>query len=113
MSDKPTTAELITMLREFDCHTDVQELAADRLEAAAPPKWTEITDNPKTWPPVGESVVCRTGEGGKFYYGHSIFDRLSPADTSFYSGINSPSPYLKYTHWRPLCDLDYPIEQKP
>ena len=31
---KPTTAELITMLREFDCHTDVQKLAADRLEAA-------------------------------------------------------------------------------
>ena len=33
MSDKPTTTELITMLREFDCHADVQELAADRLEA--------------------------------------------------------------------------------
>ena len=34
MGDKPTTAEIITMLREFNCHTDVQELAADRLEAA-------------------------------------------------------------------------------
>ena len=33
MSDKPTTAELITMLSEFNCHADVQELAADRLEA--------------------------------------------------------------------------------
>ena len=30
---KPTTAELITMLSEFDCHADVQKLAADRLEA--------------------------------------------------------------------------------
>ena len=34
MTDKPTTAELITMLREFDCHTDVQKLASDRLKAA-------------------------------------------------------------------------------
>ena len=34
MSDKPTTAELITMLSEFNCHADVQKLASDRLEAA-------------------------------------------------------------------------------
>ena len=29
----PTTAELITMLSEFNCHADVQKLASDRLEA--------------------------------------------------------------------------------
>ena len=34
MNDKPTTAELITMLSEFNCHADVQKLASDRLEAA-------------------------------------------------------------------------------
>ena len=101
MSDKPTTAELITMLSEFDCHTDVQKLASDRLEAAALPKWTKITDVgdiPKdecrfmwAWQGAGGQWVASVGvNAGDYYLAEGVIDAL-------YS--------------RPLCDLDYPPEQ--
>ena len=97
MSDKPTTAELITMLREFDCHADVQKLAADRLEeAAALPKWTRITDDMSKLP---NEFIAYFEDGKVDMY------QLKPGHRLDYSLIHAGM-----THWRPLCDLDYPPE---
>ena len=101
MSDKPTTAELITMLREFDCHADVRNLAADRLEAAAPPKWTKITDDPDTWPEDGETVMLVKPD--------NMFPVWFEPIVRTWHGVQS---HNKRSYWRPLCDLDYPPEQQ-
>ena len=76
MSDKPTTAEIITMLSEFNCHADVQKLASDRLEEAEA-KITALEDEKadmqkiliaeyRYWrdqdnPDIGDIVIGATG----------------------------------------------------
>ena len=63
MSDKPTTAELITMLSEFNCHTDIQKLAADRLEAAeatikAAGELADKWENDETLGRERDGIIC-------------------------------------------------------
>ena len=101
--DKPTTAELITMLREFNCHTDIQELAADRLEAAAPPKWTKITDG-CTCPPLGDAVSLSVV---------SKYNVPQPPTHVHWRKFNQEN-YRDWlgAYWRPLNDNDYPPEQQ-
>jgi len=90
---------LIRCCTENDCNIRATHTHANQLEAALP-KWIKITDNPKTWPPVGEFIGCMTGEANAFYYGHVFLERTVTWDVDFHV----------YTHWRPLCDLDYPPE---
>ena len=75
------------------------DVCADELEAALP-KWTKITDEDIT-----EDPIILYGERGSISY---------TSESDLFSGAPLSGPWLRhcgYTHWRPLCDLDYPPEQ--
>lgn len=80
-------------------------MCADQLETALP-VWTKITEDEATWPPKGTRVlthrIYRDGSGGT-----GIEKRLREG---LYQNVLYSSRYSK-THWRLLCDLDYPPEQ--
>ena len=111
MSDKPTTAEIITMLREFNCHADVQKLAADRLEADAPPKWTRWKDDKETWPEDSQEVIVHCGkiQSRDFATFNKPLKRFD-LDCEGYITINE-KVCVGPVEWRPLNDNDYPPEQ--
>ena len=73
-------------------HLDGLHDAANGLEAAMP-KWTQITDDPDTWPKNGQTILINR-------YGR-------PAVTDFNRHMSTSNG----TNWRPLIDLDYPPEQ--
>ena len=71
---------------------------ADALEAALP-KWTKIIDDMSKLP---NEFIAYFEDGKVDMY------QLKPGHRLDYSLIHAGM-----THWRPLCDLDYPPEQKP
>ena len=72
------------------------------LEAALP-KWTKITDDPMTLPNYcGTWVMTYSKYNGRISMGFADTDHVR-SRPKMYKGIS----------WRPLCDLDYPPEQKP
>jgi len=84
---------------------------AQQLESALP-VWTEITDDPKTWPAMGAPVLAYSNRNNPAYI--YVFNRRdihtfekgyvwAPARWGAVNGL---------THWRPFCDLDYPPENK-
>ena len=70
---------------------------ADELEAALP-KWTKITDDPKTWPNDGDWGFFKTW---KWYGVHTWFN------DEYDNFPKEPAAW-----WRPLCSLDFPPEVK-
>lgn len=73
----------------------IANTCARELEAALP-KWTEITDDPDTWPDDGQKVLAL-----EFGHRNTVVKRFMKKHGRL---------YLK-DWWRPLCDLDYPPEQ--
>lgn len=78
------------------------DVAANLLESALP-VWTKITDAPDTWP---EEILQND---------HQIMAHgkhcTNVVDIERFVSEMIGSNYEYYTHWRPLCDLDYPPEQ--
>ncbi len=68
---------------------------ADELEAALP-KWTKITDDPKTWPEKLDRVVFSFSSESHCWI---AFMQRNPAEDG-----------LLTCYWRPLCSVDYPPE---
>ena len=82
---------------EERAYNDGQQNCAFDLEAALP-QWTQITDDPATWPTLETEILM----------------------ASWYDGWNYESYTVKCFKifkdelgewWRPLCDLDHPPEQ--
>lgn len=72
----------------------VAMVCATSLENALP-KWTRITDDEKSRPPRFEPYLFANDDMPR--------PKVSGANTTLWVG----------DWWRPLCDLDYPPEQKP
>ena len=81
---------------------------AKELEAALP-KWTKITDDPDTWPPVmNENLPI---EGMFVAQPECTADHeYTPTFTWFDEDDMISAGDWIGTWWRPLCDLDYPPE---
>ena len=74
----------------------IANTCARELEAALP-KWTEITDDPDTWPDRLKRVVFSFSSESHCWI---AFMHKNPMEDG-----------LVTCYWRPLCDLDYPPEQ--
>jgi hypothetical protein len=81
---------------------------ADQLQAALP-VWKQITDDPDTWPPIGDFMLSQDADGPMCVEGSSLeyasfvhAERTPDDDFSIFVG----------RWWRPLCSLDYPPEGK-
>ena len=64
------------------------------------PKWTRITDDPDTWPPLYIDVLVQ--------YKHFAGSNSSVKSYNF-PGALGINDYMG-GYWRPLCSIDYPPE---
>lgn len=83
--------EDIDHCRKANCPPTSMEVAADQL-AQTIPVWTRITEDESTWPALWEDVVWYNDKDDDHEITHMNFD------------------VDEMTHWRPLCDIDYPPE---
>ena len=64
--------------------------------------WTKITDDSGTWPDIQTAVLVADMDGGKiqdvFICRNEMVRRMVFLD-------------CEYTHWRPICSLDYPSNE--
>ena len=91
--------QAVTHDKRLSCHNGLT--CATEL-AAVLPKWALITDDPTTWPAVGQEVLI-----ADWIDGWRLFNTVG--------GLNEPhwhSPQIGDL-WRPLCDLDYPPGEQP
>lgn len=79
------------------------DTCADELEDALP-KWTEITDNPDTWPAI--QVLVLVASLDKSVNQDVLIFRNQMVRSMFFKD------YENYTHWRPLCSIDHPPKDK-
>ena len=75
---------------------------ANQLTAALP-VWTRITDDEDTWPEMPNARFFMLA--GKEHDDKRVWQVITDA---IYDGYNE---YDGATHWRPLCDIDYPPEE--
>ena len=79
----------------------IANTCATMLDESLPP-WTEITDDPDTWPVYGTEIVVRwkdhVTKGAYFGKGRICYEYLANENIT------------TEAWWRPLCDLDYPNE---
>ena len=69
---------------------------ANELEDALP-VWTRITDDPDTWPKTERGLFFMLA--GLEDDGEKVWQVITDFLDNDYDGC---------THWRPLCDIDYP-----
>ena len=67
------------------------------------PVWTEITDDPDTWPTTAERVMSYYDRNDTYVSDHSPFIQLYQIGAHNWNYWHSIGLW-----WRPLCDLDMP-----
>jgi hypothetical protein len=87
----------------YGARHDTKWIRTDKFHAALP-VWTEITDDPKTWPDEPGEYLVEHHDG--LFVGELFNDDSSWFENEFSGEIDIGS----CTAWRPLCDLDRPLK---
>ena len=74
-------------------------LCASELQAYIDGLWTQITDDPDTWPDEGNKILMRVNYSG---------DSCMHQQLEQWVWTDEYMPEFIGSYYRPLCDLDYP-----
>jgi hypothetical protein len=108
-----TPLEKILEAEFEDYVTKISELESEL--AMKTPKWIEVTDDPATLPPMGQTVIIREGSGNDFErFGYRDGNHLTgwrwyQSRLAYWSGCNqsvepdSCEDARSPTHWRPIA----------